>query len=60
MKSSLVAKNSEIKTSQDEFKKNCMTNKRLCFKNNAYYSEILRNAETLTLVKSVLCFCTKL
>lgn len=46
--SSLVAKNSEIKTSLDEFKK--LYDQQAPYAlNNAYYSEILRNAETLTL-----------
>lgn len=43
--SSLVAKNSEIKTSLDEFKK--LYDQQAPYAlNNAYYSEILRNAET--------------
>ena len=46
--SSLVAKNSEIKTSLDEFKK--LYDQQAPYAlNNAYYREILRNAETLTL-----------
>ena len=53
--SSLVAKNSEIKTSLDEFKK--LYDQQAPYAlNNAYYSEILRNAETLTLANQFYAF----